>query len=113
MISTTGKKVSKHAAAAQTVIHHPPRKSFHIDKRAASIIAAAPKEEAVFDTKQLAAWLGLSPQFLEIARCKGYGPDYVVISPRVVRYRKSDVIKWLEQRTEILNKQYSSCDAEG
>lgn len=48
----------------------------------------------VMDTAQAAAYLGLSRQFLEIARCKGGGPAFVKWG-RVVRYRKAALDEWL------------------
>lgn len=48
----------------------------------------------VMDTAQAAAYLGLSRQFLEIARCKGGSPAFVKWG-RVVRYRKAALDAWL------------------
>ena len=41
-------------------------------------------------TPQAAAYLGLSTQFLEIARCRGGGPKYIKLA-QAVRYSKSDL----------------------
>ena len=47
-----------------------------------------------FNTKQAAAYLNLSHQFLEIARHKGGGPQYVKLA-KVVRYRPGDLDEWM------------------
>jgi predicted DNA-binding transcriptional regulator AlpA len=46
-------------------------------------------------TKQAARYLGLSTQFLEIARHKGDGPPYLKMS-KAVRYKRSDLDAWME-----------------
>jgi predicted DNA-binding transcriptional regulator AlpA len=53
------------------------------------------------DTKQAAAYLGLSHQFLEIARHRrdGSGPHYLKL-PRAVRYRRDDLDAWMEQHRQ-------------
>ena len=74
----------------------------YLDRRADQII-----EQTVFDgdddilltTAHCATWLGVSIQFLEIGRSQGYGPPHVSIAPRVVRYRKDEVNKWLRERS--------------
>jgi excisionase family DNA binding protein len=48
----------------------------------------------VFTTKEAAAYLKVSHQYLEIARVKGGGPPYVKLS-RAVRYRRQDLDTWL------------------
>ena len=71
----------------------------HIDKRADMIIAAAGgDDDALLDSVQLAALLGMSRQWVEISRPAGYGPPYIKVGVRSIRYRKSDVMKWLDQR---------------
>lgn len=50
-------------------------------------------------TKQLAKMLGVSVQWLEIGRCYGYGPKFCKLGAGLVRYRLSDVMKWVAVRT--------------
>ncbi len=72
----------------------------HLDRRADSLIAAGEGHpDDLLSTTDLAEWLGVSNQFLEIGRCRNYGPVWVLLSPRCVRYRRSDVIAWLDART--------------
>jgi len=48
-------------------------------------------------TRQVAAYLGLSPRTLESYRCRGEGPPFHVFGV-VVRYLLSDVVKWASER---------------
>jgi predicted DNA-binding transcriptional regulator AlpA len=81
----------------------------HLDRRVDQLlaIAAVPTTPAINDddellnTKQLAAWLGVSEQWLEFGRAKGYRPDFKSLGPRCIRYRRGDVIKWLKSRTRV------------
>jgi hypothetical protein len=71
-----------------------------INKTAEIKINDAPPgaDDALLDTASVAVWLGLSTQWLEIARHRGYGPPYVRVTSRLVRYRKGDVIEYLHSR---------------
>jgi hypothetical protein len=77
-----------------------PRK-LKIDKTAEVVVARAPDgdDDALLDTASTAVWLGVSTQWLELARCKGYGPRYVKVTARLVRYRKGDLLGYLRSRT--------------
>ena len=52
----------------------------------------------VLTTEQAAAFLGCSTQFLEIARCKGGGPRFSKLGPRLIRYRKAALLEYLASR---------------
>lgn len=81
----------------------------HIDRYAdqiADTVAGAPDD--LLSSTDLAQWLGVSVQWLEIGRVKGYGPAYVRIAPRRVRYRRADVLSWLEQRSYQSTADYAS-----
>nr|BDD48223.1 hypothetical protein 6 [bacterium] len=82
-------------------------KRHHLDRRADAIVAAGdgPPDE-LLSTKQVAAWLGVSVQWLEIGRHKGYGPNYIKLSPRRIRYRRLDVSVWLESRRYACTSEY-------
>lgn len=55
---------------------------------AARFAACLNPEREIMDTPQAAAYLGVSTQFLEIARSKGGGPAFVKWA-RIVKYRKA------------------------
>jgi predicted DNA-binding transcriptional regulator AlpA len=79
-----------------------PKRTHHLDRRASLLIdEGAGDPDQLIDTKQLAAWLQCSEQKLEIDRHKGDGPPYVKISPKMVRYRRGDVIAWLRSRIHL------------
>jgi predicted DNA-binding transcriptional regulator AlpA len=46
---------------------------------------------------QAAEYLNLAPRTLQDRRISGGGPPYVKISHRCVRYRLSDLKKWVEE----------------
>lgn len=81
----------------------------HIDKRAAEVAArpqGGERPDDLLTTTQLAQWTGLSVQFFEIGRHKGYGPVFVRISSRRVRYKRADVLAWLASRTHASTAEY-------
>jgi predicted DNA-binding transcriptional regulator AlpA len=78
-----------------------------IDSRAHQLIHVDFHPEATLSTKEVAAWLGVSVQFLEIARTRDYGPKFVRITKRLVRYRVIDVIDWLKSRTHACTSEYA------
>ena len=53
----------------------------------------------LLDQRQAATRLGLpSARTLEAWRLRGYGPPFLRLSPRLVRYRASDIDQWLAAR---------------
>ncbi len=73
-----------------------PPKSFHFHCRIKQILAAnvgAPDD--LLTSKEVAVLLGVSLQWVEIARCHGYGPKYEKLSPRRIRYRRSAINEFL------------------
>jgi len=87
--------------------HHPTR--HHLDRRAAELAAEgaeAGEPDQLLTTSDVAEWLGISTQWLEIGRGKNYGPKFVVLSTRRVRYRRTDVLAWLTERTHSHTAEY-------
>jgi predicted DNA-binding transcriptional regulator AlpA len=82
----------------------------HLDRRAADIAAEAAEGDCddLMTTSELAEMLGISVQWLEIGRSKSYGPPFVRLSPRRVRYNRSDVIAWLAERTHAATSEYET-----
>lgn len=72
----------------------------NLDRRALALIEAANAgtDDELLDTPQTAVWLGVSPQWLEIGRSRRWGPPFVRLSTRRIRYRRGAVKKWLEER---------------
>ena len=81
----------------------------HLDRRADHIAqagVAAGDADDLLNTRTLADWLGVSVQFLEIGRHRGYGPPFIRLSTRRVRYKRSDVLDWLAERTHAVTAEY-------
>ena len=88
----------------------------HLDRRASDLAAAgaaAGDPDDLLTTSEVAEWLGLSTPWLEIGRCKDYGPRYVRLSPRRVRYRRADVLAWLADRTHANTAEYRAAPKAG
>jgi len=85
-----------------------PPSSHHIDRRAGDLAQKySPGEpDDLFDTKTVAAMLIVSTQFLEIGRTEGYGPKFVRLSTRRIRYRREAIIAWLREREYQSTKDY-------
>jgi hypothetical protein len=83
--------------------------TMHIDKRAEKLLAekTAHSDDDLLTTRELAAELGVSVQFLEIARHKGTGPSFVVLRRRLVAYRWGYVRGWLKDRTHKRTTEYT------
>jgi predicted DNA-binding transcriptional regulator AlpA len=85
------------------------KRKHYIDKRADVVIDASKGDgDELLHTKETAKWLGVSTQWLEIGRSRGYGPTYTRVSARTVRYKRSDVLAWLETRKHQCTKEYAS-----
>jgi len=79
-----------------------PPKSFHFDKRIHQILKAhvgAPDE--LLTSKQVADLLGVSSQWVEIARSGKYGPK-PTYDGRRVRYKRMDINAFLYGRLRAL-----------
>ena len=82
----------------------------HLDRRAAEIAEKGRQGDPndLLTTEETAAWLGVSRQWLEIGRSKKYGPAYVRVGPRHIRYKRSQVIRFLEDRTHSCTAEYAA-----
>jgi predicted DNA-binding transcriptional regulator AlpA len=82
----------------------------HLDRRADAVAAslADGADDDLLSTKQLARKTGLSVQFFEIGRHRGYGPRFVRLSPRRIRYARSAVLEWLAERTYQATREYET-----
>ena len=73
------------------------RDRLNLDRRAHQIMSApladGQNADDLMTTGEVALWFGVSKQWLEIGRCKKhrYGPPFVQISPRNIRYRRDKV----------------------
>src|SRR6266568_722168 len=70
----------------------------HLDKRAGKLaaeIAAGGDPDELLSDNQLAELSGLSIQWFQIGRVRGYAPPFIRLSPRRIRTRRSDYVAWL------------------
>lgn len=85
----------------------------HIDVRVPKLLSdpeAAGGKDDLLSTPQLAMWLGVSIQWLEIGRHRGYGPRYIKVTGRIIRYKRSDVLAWLEERAHHCTAEYGKAE---
>jgi len=54
--------------------------------------------DILLDLKRLADWLAVSPRTLEHWRARKIGPKWHRLSAIAVRYRRADVLSWLQER---------------
>lgn len=81
----------------------------HLDRRADQIIQQnTGNPDDLLTTAAVAEWLYVSEQFLTIGRSRGYGPRWVRVSARCVRYKRSDVLAWLRSRTYASTSEYAA-----
>jgi predicted DNA-binding transcriptional regulator AlpA len=87
----------------------------HLDARAHTLVVARRTRTAregdegdddLLTTREVAEWLGVSVQWCEIGRLRKYGPKYTRLSAKIIRYRRSDVIAWLEERAHHSTAEY-------
>ena len=75
------------------------KRTHHLDKRARALAQQGPgAADELLNTRSLADWLGVSELWLELGRARNYGPKFVKLGPRMVRYRRADVLAWLDAR---------------
>ena len=73
----------------------------HLDRRAEKLIHDGDGDaDDLLDTREQSEWLGVSPQWLELGRKHGYGPPFVVLGPRIIRYRRGNTRAWLAERAQ-------------
>ena len=53
---------------------------------------------ALITEREAAAYLRMTPRWLQVRRYEGGGPRYVRVSSRCVRYRISDLDAWAAER---------------
>ncbi len=82
-----------------------------LDRRAHKLLDEAISENALLDTEQVADWLGVSKNWLEIGRIRGWGPRFKKLAPKIVRYHVPDVRDFLEECSRRASDQHASSKA--
>ncbi len=65
--------------------------------------------EGLLTTRQAAEFLGLKPSCLENWRWKGYGPSYVQVTRRAIRYQREDLDAFVQERRRSSTSDTGSC----
>jgi predicted DNA-binding transcriptional regulator AlpA len=75
-------------------------RTHHLDKRSAHLdqFIASGDPDQLLSTKQVAELIGMSVSWLEIGRCAGFGPPFLKLGPRMVKYRRADLVRWIRSR---------------
>lgn len=66
---------------------------------ATPIYQPTPDHDRLMDEREAASILCYSVRALQNWRCRGGGPKFIKVSARSVRYRRSDLVAWIEART--------------
>jgi predicted DNA-binding transcriptional regulator AlpA len=85
-------------------------KKHHLDRRADRIAAEGEdgNGDDLLSSRQVADWLGVTQEWVELGRSKNYGPRFTRLSPKVIRYRRADVLKWLRARSHASTSEYGA-----
>jgi len=72
----------------------------HIDPHANSVIGTLADGDPndLFTPQQVAGYLRVTISWLSVARSKGFGPPFIKVGPHMIRYRRRDILKWLQSR---------------
>jgi hypothetical protein len=68
--------------------------------------------EELLTEQQAAALLGLTVRFLQNRRTRGGGPTYVEISGRCIRYRRRELIRWLDALSKSHTSEKTASDGQ-
>jgi predicted DNA-binding transcriptional regulator AlpA len=80
---------------------------FHLDRRAAHVASSAGDDDELLTSQDLADWLGVSIQWVNLQRTKGEGPEYERLGARMIRYRRGKVRRWLDGRSYLRTNEYA------
>jgi len=64
--------------------------------------------DSLIDEKEAASFLGYTVRALQNWRLRGGGPKFVKVSARSVRYRRRDMLAWIEAHTVSHTSEFSA-----
>jgi hypothetical protein len=83
----------------------PTKKRHQLDRRVDQIAAALQDSnvspDQLYSTKQLSKLLAVSEQLIELWRHRGEGPRFVKLGARCIRYKRTDLLVWLNERARF------------
>ena len=103
MIQKIGKQLfsfAPHSDGGGTAVSSRTPKRHHLDRRAQALaeILSEGDPDRLMKTIETSELLDCSVSFLEIGRIRGYGPPAIRLAPKMVRYRRRDVLEWVTER---------------
>ena len=73
----------------------------HLDRRAGHLADIGKgNADDELDSQELADWLGVCHQWVITGRSENYGPEFIKPYPRVTRYKRGAVLRWLRSRAQ-------------
>jgi hypothetical protein len=80
-----------------------PNQRHHLDRRADRLADEGEKgaSDELLTSRQLAHWLEITEQWVHVGRTCGYGPPFIEPFPKVIRYKRRDVVRWLRTRARL------------
>jgi predicted DNA-binding transcriptional regulator AlpA len=91
----------------RSVINAP--RSHHLDRRANRLADdTTGEDDDLLSTVEVAEMLSVSPQWLSIGRVRTYGPPFIRLSRRTVRYRRGAIKQWLRERVHQRTAEYQT-----
>jgi hypothetical protein len=73
----------------------------NLDRRAPTILEKMrdASDDTLLNTNEVSEWFDVSEEWLEIGRSRGWGPEFVKMGPRLVRYTVGACRQYLAKRT--------------
>ena len=96
----------KRKAKRKRKSHTAPPHTHKLDSRVSIIGMGEGDDDDLLTTKELALWFGVSEEWLEIGRSLGYGPPFIRLAPRIVRYQRGQCRAYLKQRNHASVAEY-------
>ena len=59
------------------------------------------EDQVVFNPRETAKYVGVSEPVLRLWRSQGKGPCYFKAGEKLIRYRRADLDKWIEDRLQV------------
>ena len=78
----------------------------HLDKHAHVLAETLGDDDDLLDTPATAVVLNTCESWLIKGRSQGFGPPFVRLAPKMVRYRRSRLKQWLLEREFTSTSQY-------
>jgi predicted DNA-binding transcriptional regulator AlpA len=78
-----------------------------LDKRAGALADEEGNEDDLLSTAEVASWFGVAESWLANGRSYGYGPPFHRLGGRLIKYKRSELRKWLMERQHKSTAEYA------